>query len=73
MPAYRIVRRIGNTLTIRFDRETVLNHYRQFGDTWPFLPDFRIGCIVDCIENRSAIVVERFIVSGFHQIVIQWI
>ena len=74
MPAYRIIRRVADTLTIRFSRETVLEHYRQCGDTWPFLPDFRVGCVVNCIENRSAIVVERFILNGRAvQIVLQWI
>lgn len=74
MPAYRIVRRVANTLTIRFSKETVLEHYRQCGDTWPFLPDFRVGCDVHCIENRPAVVVERFSINGRSvQIVLQWI
>lgn len=74
MPAYRIIRRVANTLTIRFSRETVLAHYRQYGDQWPFLPDFRVGCVVHCIENRPAVVVERFTISSCTiQIVLQWI
>ena len=70
---YKILYRVGNTLSIRYPQEIVRQHHRQYGDSWPFLPDMRVGMIVEHVENRPAIVVQRLLSGGGYNITLEWL
>lgn len=71
--AYKVTKRSGNTLTIRYPRSVVLAHYQTYGDTWPFLPDMRVNSVVEFIEHRPAIVRKRILSAGGYDITLEFL
>lgn len=71
--AYEIKHRIHNTLTIVYPHTVIAHHVLTYGKDWPFLSGMRIGCVVDFIEDREAIVVQRTETKRGLEITLEWL